>query len=194
MKRNAFTLLEVLVAMGVFLALAGGIFVSVSTVTRAAAEVAAVRSESERLDAFEALVRHAFLNLPAAAQMALSIRSGAQGDRVVLLLDPPPPELGSSGATALSAVPDGRGAFALTLESIDRNTGSAMRSIPLLPDVRSLQWRFAGSDGTFRTEWSRSSGRPLLVRLDLVTTGGSERQWEFLLPALGSGNRRAANP
>ncbi len=192
MKRNAFTLLEVLVSMGVFLALAGGIFVSVSTVTRAAAEVAAVRSESERLDTFEALVRHAFLNLPASAQMALSVQSGAKGDRVALLLDPPPPELGG-GATALSAVPDGRGAFVMTLESLDRRTGAPVRSIPLLPEVRNLQWRFAGNDGDFRTEWSRGAGRPLLVRLDLVTAAGSARQWEFLLPALGAGNRRT-NP
>lgn len=199
MKRSpAFTLFEVLIAMTIFFLLAGGIFASVRSAFVASAEVASSQLDAERANAFQALMRKMFTALPADAKVETRVRREAgRGDVVELLVWPAPTFLrfgsGTGDGAAISARPDGRGQFRLSLASFrtedspdDRDRGLAKTTwLPLLPDVGQVRWRFAPARNPVLADaWNAGSGRPGLAELTLRMPGGTDEISTYWIPPL----------
>ncbi len=198
---RAFTLIEVLVSVAIFIMLAGGIFSAVSVAVTASADVSEAQLATARMDAFQRFVRVMFLNLPADASIDLRIRQEAGKGAVVEMLVWPAPEIadfGGAGARsdglALAARPDGAGAFTICLANFDASEEDTARRdaelesltwLPILPEVRTLRWRFGEANGTPLVEtWKPEQGRPSMVDLELTRLDGSVLPLQFWLPPI----------
>ncbi len=196
-SRAAFTLIEVLIAMVVFMLLVGGIFTVVAVSTTSAREITTTRLQGARLDSFQTLVRTVFLNLPFDARIDLRVREVKGGSAVELLIFPAPDFMdfstgGGGIGLSLAALPDGRGAYTVSMANFHSREGEDREKeladaawIPLLPDVRSVQWRF-GMPGqpVLQETWDANSGRPAYVVLNLTLSDGSASEFTFGVPVL----------
>lgn len=195
--RCAFTLVEVLIAMVVFMLLVGGIFTVVTVSTISAREVTTMRLQGARIDSFQTLLRTLFFNLPPDARIDLRVRDAKGGPAVELLILPAPDfmnfQTGGTGAgLAIAALPDGRGACTISMANFRSPVGeerekeiAAAAWIPLLPDVRSVRWRFGlAGQPILQETWDGNSGRPVFVVFDLTLTDGSTSEFTFGVPIL----------
>lgn len=197
---RGFTLVEMILALGIFVLLAGAIFASVQAVTTASAVLGEEQVRARRLDAFLSWCRQGFRNLPARAEVLLRTRdTGAAGLAVDLLIRRAPGafSLGEFDAQGpdlvLSALPDGRGGATL---SVARYPGSwnlneitqNLREedwVPLLRDIRLLRWTFWDAvQEQFVEQWPEGRPRPELMRLELTLQTGEEYVAVFRLPPL----------
>ncbi len=193
----AFTLFEMVVVVTIFVLLAGGIY----TVVRAAVQASAVLSEeslrSQRTTAMVSLLRRTLHNLPATAVVSGGIQAGSDGVPELVLGDAPGVfawGLGgpSAGTAVLATRPQVGGGRILSLmqlpatltemerrDAVDRGTW-----LPLLPDLRSLRWRFFNPDlQDWAEEWPEGTGRPPLLELSVVMLGEEiPRSYVFWVP------------
>lgn len=197
-RASAFTLFEILISLAIFFLLAGGIFTSVRSAFVASNEVTALQADAERMNAFQALMRKTFGELPADARVEIRIRQEpGRGDVVELLVWPAPPFLrfgsGVGDGVALSALPDGRGRFRLSLATFRADLSPDERDrvlarvtwLPLLPDVGEVRWKFAPVRNPVLTDtWNAGSGRPGLAELKLVMGTGEEIVSAYWVPPL----------
>ena len=195
--RRAFTLVEVLIAMVVFMLLVGGIFTVVAVSTTSAREITTTRLQGARIDSFQTLLRSIFLNLPPDARIDLRVRDAKGGPAVELLIFPAPDFMdfstgGSGEGLSLAALPDGRGAYTVSMANYHTREGedrereiAAATWIPLLPDVRSVKWRF-GMPGqpVLQETWDANSGRPAFIVLNLTLSDGVSPEFTFGVPVL----------
>lgn len=197
MKRaRAFTLVEVLVAIAIFILLAGGIFATVQTGFTASSEVAEAQLHSERFRAFQQFLRRLFLSLPPDATLELRIRKdAARGDFIELLIEPVPGSVrfgpSPGDGMALTAVPDGKGRFTFSMayfetDNVNLDPDSALENadwMPLLPDVTTARWKFADARNPILSEtWQSNSGRPGLAELELELLDGTTSVFDFWIP------------
>lgn len=202
-RPTAFTLVEVIIAMVVFMLLVGGIFTVVGVSTTSAREVTAIRLQGARIDSLQTLLRSIFLNLPPDARIDLRMREVKGGAAVELLIFPAPDfmdfQTGGSGAgLAIAALPDGRGACTVSMANFRSPVGeerekeiAAAAWIPLLPDVRSARWRFGlAGQPVLQETWDANSGRPVFVVFDLALTDGARPEFTFGVPILTQGSAR----
>lgn len=197
---NGFTLLEVILSISIFLLLAGGIFASVAVTTSTANEVALVRLESERGDSMEVFMRHLFSNLSGAARLELRVRPQDSRGQILELLISESPDFANfsanqtqAGGLAIAAVPDGRGAYTISLANFDSQLSADERNkqlqaaawIALLPDVGEMRWRFAENNTSGLQEtWTANNQRPGLADLQIAMKDGSSLHWQFRIPNL----------
>jgi prepilin-type N-terminal cleavage/methylation domain-containing protein len=196
-RHRAFTLFEVLVAIAIFMLLAGGIFASVQAAFSASNQVVSSQLEAERLAAFQQFLRRIFASLPSDADLELKLRQAVTGDIVEVRIWPAPPFLkfgpGSSDGAVISAQPDGRGGFRVLLGYFDAEGTADERDeqiershwLELLSDVKQIRWRFAPSrNPLFEDKWTEQSGRPGLAELTLAMNNGGETLSQFWIPPL----------
>ena len=201
----AFTLVEVLISIGIFVLLAGGIFASVQAAFSATDQVSRSQLASERAAAFQQVIRRFFTSLPGEAQVELRLRKLAgRGDVVELLAWPVPAFLRFGSDTrdglAVTALPDGRGNFRLSLGFFDANASPDERErqlaatpwLTLLPDVKEIRWRFAPPRNPVLTDiWTTANGRPGLAELTLAMADGSGGTFAYSVPVV---QRRVSGP
>ena len=193
----AFTLFEVLVAIAIFMLLAGGIFAAVQAAFAASAQVVTTQLATERLDAFQQFLRRLFVSLPSDAKVELKLRQVAAGDVVEVRIWPVPAFLqfgaNPGDGAALSAQPDGRGGFRMMLgyfrakDTADERQEHLEKAnwLLLLPDIRQLKWRFAPSrNPVFEDAWNEASERPGIAELSLSMKDGGEYTFLDWIPQL----------
>jgi len=183
--RRGFTLLEVVLSMGILALLAASVYAIASSSITASRTAMEQQLTLRRLDAFLRLTRDALLNLPGQATVSLEMARGSGGD-------PEPrltlgnvqgvfglPSLGG-GSLVLAAKPRADGTRTISLVRIparatDRELAAALAApgIPLLPKVRKPRWSFFAGDA-WKEEWPAGSPRPSLVRLYLEIDGMPE--------------------
>jgi prepilin-type N-terminal cleavage/methylation domain-containing protein len=174
--RGGFTLLEVVLSMGILALLAASVYAIASSSITASRTAMEQQLTLRRLDAFLRLTRGALLNLPGQATVSLEMARGSGGD-------PEPrltlgnvqgvfglPSLGG-GSLVLAAKPRADGTRTMTMVRIparatDRELAAALAApgIPLLPKVRKPRWSFFADDN-WKEEWPAGSPRPSLIRL-----------------------------
>lgn len=194
---QAFTLVEVVLAMGILALLAAAVY----AVTSAAIGAARVSMEQQlvlrRADAFLSVVRDALLNLPREGSVSLEMGRSASGSpepRLVLskarnLFGIPSL---AGGSLVIAARPMADGSRVLTLLRLppglrddEREKALSARGVPLLPGAISPKWSFF-SGGTWKEEWP-AGPRPQLVRLTIQLREVPEPiESLFYLPPLGS--------
>ena len=182
--KEGFTLLEVILSMGIMALLAASVYAITSSSITAARLSMDQQLVLRRLDAFLRVTRSAFLNLPGKGTVSLQMAKGSGGEAE--------PQLVLGKVQGLFGIPSlGGGSLVLTARarsdgtrtimmlripanSTDRELEAAMNApgVPLLPKVRKPRWSFlagANGDGTpaWKEEWPSGSPRPLLVRLQL---------------------------
>jgi prepilin-type N-terminal cleavage/methylation domain-containing protein len=182
LSQRGFTLLEVVLSMGILALLAASVYAIASSSITASRTVMEQQLTLRRLDAFLRITRGALLNLPGQATVSLEMARGSGGD-------PEPrltlgnvqgvfglPSLGG-GSLVLAAKPRADGTRTFTMLRIparatDRELEAALaaRGIPLLPKVRKPRWSFFADDN-WKEEWPAGSPRPALVRLQLEIDG-----------------------
>lgn len=173
---SGFTLLEVVLSMGILALIAASVYAIANSSITASREAMEQQLILRRLDAFLRVTRGALLNLPAQATVSLEIVRGEGGD-------PEPrltlgnvqglfglPSLGG-GSLVLAARPRADGTRTITMIRIparasERELATALAApgIPLLPKVRKPRWSFFDGD-SWREEWPPGSPRPTLIRL-----------------------------
>jgi len=199
MKRESrgFTLFEMVVVVGIFVLLAGGIYATVNAAVRATATLTEENLQVQRLNAFVALVRRTFHNLPATAQFSGGIREDTgDGFPEIVLRDAPGVfAWGMGGSTAgtvlLTARPRLGGGREIALMLLPGSLGEMERRdaidkgawLRLLPDLREVQWRFYDeSQQDWVDTWPEGT-RPPLVELNLSLLGEDvPRKYVFWLP------------
>jgi prepilin-type N-terminal cleavage/methylation domain-containing protein len=198
--RRGFTLVEVILALGIFAVLAGAIFAAVQAVSNASAILGVEQLRARKTDALLSWMRQGFRALPARAEVVLRTRdSGAGGLAVELIIRRAPGAFGlgefdAAGADlVLGAIPDGRGGATLqvarfpgtwTLDELSRNLRRE-DWLPLFEGIRTLRWSFwSPEEKRFFEEWPEGSGRPVLVRLQMTLASGEEIEAVFRPPNL----------
>lgn len=199
MKRaqRGFTLFEMVVVVAIFVLLSGGIYATVNAAVRATATLTEENLQVQRLNAFIALLRKTFHNLPATAQFSGGVRAeGGDGFPEIVLRDAPGVfawGIGgpSSGTALLTARPRLGGGREMALLLLPGSLGEIERRdalergawLRLLPDLRSVQWRFYDETQQDWVEEWLEGNRPPLVELNLQLLGEEvPRKYVFWLP------------
>lgn len=175
---GAFTLLETMLAIGLFAMLAGALYAVANAALDATRIALEEQASNERLEAFLRAARRAFANLPVDGSLALRFDTGpgisAATPEIVfsgagtyfgwplvgggqLILSAPAMADGTR-TFCLARIPPGASEFEIASA---RKPGS---QIPLLPGISRMEWAFF-SQGEWREEWPEGAGRPQLVRL-----------------------------
>lgn len=175
---GGFTLLEVILSMGILALLAASVYAIVSSSISASRTAMDQQGSLKRLDSFLRVVRQAFLNIPAEGKISLRIAKSAGGQ--------PEPQLvlgkvqGLFGMTSLgggtlvlASRPRSDGTRTITMLRIppnasDRELEAAFSApgIPLLPKARKPVWSFKKpGPSEWTEEWPEGNPRPGLVRL-----------------------------
>jgi hypothetical protein len=181
-------------AMGIMVLLAGAVYAIASSTINATREAMEQQLLLRRQTAFMRVLREAFLNLPAEADVHLEVgrdRSGASEQRLVIERPRGIFGLPSLGGGSLVLVPRARsdGSRTFTLLRIPPNADERQhqdaleaRGIPLLPHVRKPRWGF-WKEGNWTEEWPKGSPRPALVKLRMEVDGiPQETEMVFFIP------------
>jgi hypothetical protein len=206
----AFTLFEVMMALGVFVFLVGGIYFSVSSAVSSSIHLGTVQMEVRQQTAFVRFLREGFLHLPAGAKISLRTReAGGSGRAVELLIEPASGAfetgvLESQGSgVILAMIPDGKGTGCFSLQRFDSGLGENERDrsleggswLRVLEDIQSVRWRFWDRrERKFIETWDHPEERPELVELNFSVTGGNETTAVFRLPVLSASAGRSNPP
>lgn len=197
---QGFTLVEVILALGIFAIIAGAIFVAVQAVSSASAVLGVEQLRARKTDALLSWMRQGFRGVPARGELILRTRdTGAGGRAVELIIRRAPGAFGLGepdalgGDLVLGALPDGRGGATLhvarfpgswSLQELSRNLRPE-DWIPLYEDIRTLRWTFwVPEEQRFIEEWPEGRGRPELLRLQMTLASAEEIEAVFHLPNL----------
>ncbi len=176
-ETQAFTLIEVVVSMGILALLAASVYAIVGSSITASRIAMDQQLVLRRVDAFLTVTRDAFLNLPAEGSVSYEIGKGAGGQaeqRIILekarnLFGLP--SLGG-GKLVLAARPQSDGTRTITLlrippnaQPLDITHALEAPGIPLLPGVIKPRWSFYFYANGNWTEECPEGSRPSLVKL-----------------------------
>lgn len=197
---SGFTLLEIVVALGAFVILLGGIFAIANGTMELGNDLAAVQDRSLIRQNFISFLRRSFRSLPGEAEVRLSVQ--ARGSNYV-------PSLnfvnGGSSFTPGSALPPDTsvdlfaeerpgGYLRVALRVLDDRQTNALRSnqtvrysrdqevIPLLDNVSQFEWKFYdAASNRWENNWKQPR-RPLLAEMTLRLDDGFETRAVFWIP------------
>ncbi len=205
-KWGAFTLLEVVLSMGILALLAASVYAIVNSSIGASRAAMDEQLTLRRLDAFLRVTRDAFLNLPATGTVTLESGKSRGGDAEQrLILGRAQGLFGlpslAGGSLVLSSRPKADGTRTITLLRIPANASDREREqalaapgIPLLPKVRKPRWSFF-QEGNWKEEWPAGNPRPSLVRLQMeVEELPDGVEAIFYLPTLATQQPPAKQP
>jgi len=173
---RGFTLIEVVVSMGILALLAASVYAIVGSSITAARVAMDQQLVLRRVDAFLRVTRDAFLNLPAEGTVSYDVGKvgGGQAEQRITLTKARNlfgvPSLGG-GSLVLAGRPQSDGTRTMTMlrispnaQPLDRAHALEAPGTPLLPGVLKPHWSFF-ANGDWTEECPEGSPRPLLVRL-----------------------------
>jgi len=186
--RAAFTLLEVVIAVGILSLIVGGVMASVSACLQSTAIIRDERLYQGRCDVLQSLLAHSLMVLPADALLRYSL-TDARGDLPAplrLLARQPAMAFNSDswppGRTCESEILFRREANgSLTLGGViatnetaaflpaDTIAAPSLAWTPLVRNIREVKWRFYDHDqARWLERWEKEESRPTLVELNLT--------------------------
>lgn len=195
----AFTLIEVILALGIFALLAGGIFAAVSATTRSTALLTRDLSEMRIADAFIDFCRMGFANAGGAEKITVTTRTTDGSGRIVEMTVRDAPDAFNTGladvmgsCVSLAALPDGAGTATLSMTryaaeldgmEVNRYLESEAVWIPLVEGVAKLRWQFLDAvSGKFEEDWTAAPSEIPAVMLEMTLADGSQTSAIFRIP------------
>lgn len=202
LRRQGFTLLEMLVALSAFVMLMGGIFAIAQGTMELGNDLSASQERSQIRQNFIEFLRRSFRSLPGEAEVRLSVKQ--KGGSYVPTMNFV--NGGSSFTPGLSLPPDTSvdvyaeerpgGYLRVMIRVLDKKQTQALRSnqnvsytrdqitLPLLDNVSRFEWRFFDhSTNRWENNWKQGR-RPLLAEMNLRLDDGFETRVVFWLPPL----------
>ena len=186
-NRRGFTLIEMMITLGVFLLLAGAVFQIFGATLTGAGELQDNQSREDKTEAFGAWLKHQFLALPAAGLVASYHRDGSLLRTTCLVWGPS----GDLQALDLHTQPDGRYTLRLAQcppSDTEADLPAAVRSDafarqvmaddpalewrPLLRDLTSGSWRFR-SGGAHVWQDTANGDRESVIEFDFKAAGAA---------------------
>lgn len=205
--RQAFTLVEVILALAIASLLAVSVFAMITASMQSADVLAREALRERREDALQRLLREAFHNFPVGGTLLLMETS--TGEKRLCLLNAPG-GLGFAvdgeldGGWALEAPIQANGTRTLTLmllppRTLPANLENAIAEgvwIPLIPGIDELRWQFRdGQTQEWKDEWPEGGGRPDLIALHLAFSDGSASLESFFhVPSLAAAPQSVLPP
>lgn len=205
---SAFTLLEVILAMGILALLTGAVYSITSAATEASKATMDEQFSVRRLEAFTKVTRDAFLSLPREGSIQLRFSKSATGAPVPEIIFQEVsgvfgiPSLGG-GSLILAARPRADGSRTMSLLRVPKGLqGTELDRlkdgndwIPLLPRVEKVKWTFF-ANGEWKEEWLPENGRPLAARLqmEIPDMGGSKIDNQFWIPPITTAISQTQTP
>lgn len=198
MKREGFTLLEVLISVAIFFLIAGAIFTAVSVSVKATTTLAQHRLQGERMDTLLNFLHSVFTNLPPQAEMLVRSRDvEVRFSSVELLLRKAPGAYalidgGSGQAGSVLSILPSNGGGTLAIKSYRDSLTESEREqyikdregwTRLMDGVQQMKWRFLDPKAKELVEtWDFNQGRPLMVEMTLWIAGEKPTTMEFWIP------------
>jgi prepilin-type N-terminal cleavage/methylation domain-containing protein len=196
--RSGFTLLEVILALGILAMLSGAVYSIAVAAMEATKATLEQQASVRRLESFVRVTRDAFLNLPSEGRIQLRITRSQSGAPVPEMVFEEAagvfgiPSLGG-GSLILAARPRADGSRTMSILRVPKNVqgveldrlSASGAWIPLIPRVERVKWTFF-FNGEWREEWPEGTGRPLAVRLqmDYLDLPGKSVDAQFWIPPL----------
>ena len=200
-RRSAgFTLFEMVVALGAFVLLIGGIFAIAQGSMELSNDLVAVQERSLVRQNFIDFVRRSFRTLPGGAEVRLVVQQ--RGSTYVPTLNiinggssfTPGAALPPDTSVDLFAEERPGGYLRVSLRMLDERQTNSFRSgqnvrfsrdqptIPLLDNVSRFEWRFYdAASNRWENNW-KSASRPVLAEMNLRLDDGFESRSVFWLP------------
>lgn len=194
--RQAFTMVEVVMAMFILSLLVGVLYAMVSGTIRSTAALEERESRAQEISGFLALCRKTFHTLPSNAIFEVRVvPQGGNYTQELIFRNAPGmfwwgDEKNMSSSTILGLRPKlggltGIGILQDTEEQITSylNGGSSAHTwLLLLPDLRNAEWRFYDPrSSNWEKIWNESAFRPAAAELTLTTENGTEK-YVFWIP------------
>jgi hypothetical protein len=202
-KTRAFTLFEVMLALGILVLLTGSIFAILQASLAAVEEIQKQQQRGRTYFGLTELCRKTFRTLPASATVEGGVyeEDGKYYSRVIIRQSPKAFAWGEDtrylGESILSARPQlgGLYSFGLLRQTEADAQQFALKETPrwllLARDIREVRWRFYDPRTTqWQEEWKDPSLHPGLVELSLTLAGETQPiRSVFWLPPLAPMNR-----
>jgi len=205
-RAGGFTLVEMLLAIAIFVLLVGAVYTVVSVAMSASANVATLQMDARKVGAFQDFLRRGFVNLPTEAEISLRARSrGSLGKGMELVIRPAAgafevgPSSGQGSGVVLGTITrDGNTQFSiarfpgrLDQDALTQYLDSAPW-LAVLDHIDSLRWRFWDKNlNQFVETWDKGQEHPEMIELTFAVGGEAPITSIFRLPALG---QTAARP
>lgn len=209
--RGGFTIIEIIIAIGIFVVLAGGIIACVATATSASSETAYSVVEMRRVDAFLEFCRDGFIHAGGERNLRVSTRAvGGSGRSMDLTLlnapdafrthfsDPP------GAGVVLSAIPDGSGHATMSVTRVpgdipesrrDAYLSKSARWTPLLAGVEKLRWMFFDlQTEKFSDDWTAVPPEVPAVMLEMTIPATGPIKSVFFIPRIVPPKEAALKP
>jgi type II secretory pathway pseudopilin PulG len=202
-SRSAYTLLEIIIALSVFVLIIAGVFAIASGTLQLSEDIEIATDRALLRQNFIEYLRASFRKLPADAELALKKGTGRSPASITIYNGgdafSPGPAIPPDGSVELFAKEVPGGDFTIGLRMLDgdqtnslrTNTGRSLRRangaevvLPLVEKVRRFEWEFY--DYT-RNEWvSKWEGvqRPNFARVELAIEADTPSMYVFWIPPI----------
>lgn len=203
MKRHAFTLIEMVLAMAVLGLLVSGIFAIAGGSLRMTRELTETQERSMLHDNFLEFCRRSFQQLPSHARLSLQLQPAGGYYLPSLVVDDPGPSFAPFGAMppeariVLSITEQRGGGLTASLQTWQPDEAKAVRAnlpvaqpksapLPLLERLSRCEWRFLdGRTQRWQTVWKEQE-RPRLAELTLSIDREPPERILFDIPPTGA--------
>lgn len=178
--KNGFTLLEVILSIGIMALLIGSVFTITNASAMLSQSVVVNQTQHRHKVAFESYLERIFINLPYDAQITLTEEDSALQNLTIQNPSTFFPSLQNDYFATLFAVTATKNSEDLidataswqslitedTEETTTEISTEYQQSITLISNLTSLQWEiYSATDDTWYTAWTVDQGQPTHVRL-----------------------------
>jgi prepilin-type N-terminal cleavage/methylation domain-containing protein len=202
-RHTGFTLLEILIALSVFVLIIGGVFAIARSTLELTNDITLVQEQSNVRQNFIEFLRSSFRRLPAEAEIYLGKTKSGNGSAITVYngVDAfsPGPAVPPEGSIELFSKETPGGDFTVGLRILDGDQTNAARTntgrtlskasgketvLPLIENIRRFNWEFFDANqNNWVKEW-KNQARPMFARVELALEDGVPSTYTFWIPPI----------
>ena len=205
LSARAFTLIEMVVALSIFVLLIGGIFAIANGTLELSSDLTYMQERSLMRQNLSEVLRKSFRTLPGDAAIDLKVQSVGNTYLPTLVIYnggtsfSPGPALSPDASIEVYAEERPGGYLRIGLRGLDADQTHAAKQgrpaktdksaeLPLLDNVGRFEWRFYdGRTSQWENYWKEPQGRPMFAELSLALDDREEVRVVFWIPPVARG-------